>query len=354
MEGLGLGLIAFTLILPLSGWYKFYPIPDFIAVLETPLYLVTMLLPLIMGVIIAYTNLWLGVLAIYQVMNMVIRPNTLNIQDVIWFATGCFIIEVVRLAVSHRYDYYIRIGFGFLGIFQSVYAIQQYMGYDILWFGFHHNNGFVHGTLGNPNYLASFQVLMASISPLSLVWFVIPGIVLSHSYLGVLGFILVMVVRLRNFWISYLAILGGLGIAGLELVWRQFYHYSLFWKISWDERLAIWWLSLEDIASNSPAFGFGLGGFFQRAPDLQFNSGLLIKFMQFYAQAHNEYVQYFYEAGVVGLALLVCLLVKFRKHLVHPHLVGIGITSFGMFPFHIMSLGIPACVLIGLAMRGDE
>ena len=350
-EGLVIAIAIFALTLPFTTWYRFYKIPVNVAVIETPMYLLTMGFPILIGLGLLYTNLWLGMLVIYSTLNVITRPNTLNMQSVEWFSYGCLMFEIVRLYVTDRMIYYIKIGFAFVGILESVYAIHQILGYDIIWFGWHKAFYYVHGTLGNPNYLAVFQVICSSVSPLCLSWFMLIGIILSKSYLGIMGFVIIMTVRLQNFWVTVYVSLIAFWVTIADLIDRFFFQHSFLWKFSMTERLAILWLGMSDVIRNAKWFGFGLGGWFIRSQELQSKSGLLKSFVEFYAQMHNEFAQFYYESGIVGLVILCGLLFKFRRSLIKAPVVGAILTSLGMFPFHLVAIAIPLILALGTTVR---
>ena len=115
-------------------------------------------------------------------------------------------------------------------------------------------------------------------------------------------------------------------------------------------RLGIWHFALTDWWGTNPIFGAGVWA--QRIPMGQAQ----MKFLpngEIWMEAHNEYLQWLYEYGLVGVAILTGWLWThrrmFRDATVGASLCALGVVTGSFFTFHVTSVGLLALVLVGLA-----
>lgn len=195
---------------------------------------------------------------------------------------------------------------------------QQFGGDTLLNFG--KDIPVCFGSIGNPMAMASFLVCLAPFLLLSSRWNIVPlliicfiskssGMVLSLSAgMFVYGF-----VRYRNkiaFWIiSMILIISVLIFA---------YQDGVFWKVGID-RFPIWKRTMT-LTNQNPIFGWGIGTYKvlmpvfsqdiaggQTAPwEYEGTKGTRLA----WRQAHNDFLQFFFEIGWIGIMLLFIFLGK--------------------------------------------
>src|SRR5262249_23130315 len=116
-------------------------------------------------------------------------------------------------------------------------------------------------------------------------------------------------------------------------------------------RTATWTLGLRDMWAHpwSVLVGFGPAGWIGRIPQQQFTSSTA----ELWLQAHNEFVQWFYEFGAVGLVILGGRPWTIRGAIIAPYagaLVSLFIMSLGLHIFHWPTLAPPLILLLGCAL----
>ena len=101
-----------------------------------------------------------------------------------------------------------------------------------------------------------------------------------------------------------------------------------------------------------PVTGYGLGGWAARIPNLQIQAQFAPT-GELWREAHNEYLQWICEAGLIGLILLSLWLWTHRAMFTHPvyggSLAALGVNAFTFFPLHVVQLSLVAIILVGLA-----
>jgi hypothetical protein len=120
------------------------------------------------------------------------------------------------------------------------------------------------------------------------------------------------------------------------------------WSFAFRETMWTWtWLG--------PVFGTGLGGWSFVVPMLQ----LRRQFSptgELWSEAHNDWLQFVYETGLVGLVLLAGWLWSHRGMFRHPvwggSLAAIAVQALGWNPFHLVTSALVAIVILGCAQAG--
>lgn len=115
----------------------------------------------------------------------------------------------------------------------------------------------------------------------------------------------------------------------------------------WNDPILIWC---------DRVFGWGLGNWARVVPALQERDRFKPS-GEVFVQAHNEYVQWTMETGLVGVILLIGWLWTNRSIFAHRlwggSLAALGINSLTFFPFHVPALGLLGVSLIGLALSTE-
>lgn len=129
-----------------------------------------------------------------------------------------------------------------------------------------------------------------------------------------------------------------------------------------DDRWKVWWTAIHEVIVSKQWFlGRGIGSFVSTfgglAEGVDANGVLQVKW---FAEAHNEYVQVFYELGIVGFAFAVgavfsILRAAWKKDdAVFAGLLSGCVVALGHFTFHIVLCTVPMVLLVALALKTRE
>jgi O-antigen ligase len=122
-------------------------------------------------------------------------------------------------------------------------------------------------------------------------------------------------------------------------------------------RFTIWGLGLREFLASDMLLGWGLGGWSRIVPRLQAEHGVLLHTGQ-YLNAHNEYVQWLCETGLVGVVLLAGWGWRHRAMFWHTVLggavVALAVNACTFFPLHMSGTALLAIVVIGLATADPD
>jgi hypothetical protein len=218
----------------------------------------------------------------------------------------------------------------------SALAIAQHFGWD----------GVLQGTrpaglFYNKNYLAEAAALVMIWAFAERFWWVA---------LGVLPAIVLPVARGALLAVSATAVIllwrrsraAALGVAGIALA---VIGYTLLTAslISVDQRGAIW----RDTFDHVSLLGYGFGAFAETFPSIARH---FVMIADRPAQAHNEFLQVWFEVGAAGLAVLTAFFATLLRppfNAAQLVLFGILVEAFFAFPFQM-----PATAFIGLLAAG--
>ena len=121
---------------------------------------------------------------------------------------------------------------------------------------------------------------------------------------------------------------------------------------------SIWVLALRHMDGWSSLVGHGLGAWRQEIPRWQEIDHVRDQITGRFHQAHNEYMQVFYELGAIGLGSVV---MWFRSQWAaierSPYVgsvIALMICSVGMFQFHVVTLAVLSIVVLGLATLSPD
>ena|GEM_PF-5739570 len=253
-----------------------------------------------------------------------------------------------------------------------IYAILQFLGIEPLQWkeqGWLCRKSF--STLGNPNFLANYLVLLLPLFiPAS--W---------NDWLGVIAFLLVVAALgftlSRGAWISIALILGiyyflsskkeiriGILLSFLSLlfiVWFKkdvFISEKFFQPNSWETRYSLWTTAFK-IILHYPIFGIGIDRFAYYY--LKYRSGgstFLLTRLAFPTSSHNQYLDLAMYCGLIGLLafgyILVSLLVSGDRNDWRAYMgLGAGLVN-ALFIFIVPSVWLVFALLLSKIYSGEK
>jgi O-antigen ligase len=238
-------------------------------------------------------------------------------------------------------------------VFQAVYMLQQWLGYDVLWGplvgGQLKDTIQPLGTLGTVDAASAYVAVTAPIMPVWALPIAIGVVAKGHSIGAIIALFVGLLIRYHRSWKLTTAI-----VAFLLAVYVKWFMFTPDWAhtpTSVKVRLAIWWFAIKDLLVNGPIHG--LYSWSSRFPALQLKTGYRPYTNEVWMEAHNEYLQWVYEYGLVGLAVLVLWLrehrAMFRDAAVGASLCALAIVSGSFFTFHVVSVALLGLALVALA-----
>lgn len=244
-------------------------------------------------------------------------------------------------------------------------ATFQYFGKDPLFIG-PPNMGPLDAIIGFMRVKAHLATLAAIISPLLigfspwLLLLALPLIAVGNSSAAVAAFVascgLYAWLKLprRLFWL----VCTGVILCGFFYIFKYDAPGGDF-----GHRFEVWQMTLDRTLHSNPLIGNGIGSFAKWAPH---TAQATTQEPLIWLWAHNEYLQAFYEIGIIGILIIVMIIRKlvldFIRHKDNYHVqilflpvLSILIISFLHFPFHLARFVIPClfCVAIFKARVTD-
>ncbi len=334
--------------LPLTTWIQGKAPNQVLAVTQTPIVLfMTMVL---IGVLFSYIRQdWPAVaLGSYMVFHSLSTASPEAFEDASLLIGGILLMLWIREAPKRARNW-IRWLLVAAGGFQAIYATGQSLGYDPIWTGWAPLQGvpWIHGTLGNPNYLGAYLAMTAPLAPVWLLPLWALGLLASKSVLAAAAAASSLFLMYRQHWKILLPLLA---LTAGGLLWYRTGNF-----LSWVERIEVWGAGLKVLLGHwkSALFGFGPGSWYVLSP------AVTRKFLdvraELFVQMHNEYIQLFFEGGLIALFFLAAWCKRHWRAVFTrpfgPALVAVAIESFGFFPFHLATTAALACIVVGLATQ---
>ncbi len=282
----------------------------------------------------------------------------LFLTTAIVFALGALLVTVMRRVPTSAHAR-IRAVLISLGMFQVLYVLHQHLGHDILWAGVWGlpTSTVVQpiGTLGTVDGVSAYLAILAPLMPLWLIPAAIYLVWAGHSLSALLalacglGLKVVMSYRaLANKSGRYLT--GAVASLGATAFASMLYLKGPTETVV--ARVVLWLFGLEWAAKTSPVIGWGLGGWADRIPAGQMHWGVLPS-AEFWLQAHNEYVQWAVETGVVGVIIACGWLWTHRRMFLDRtwggSITAVAVNAVGFFPLHVVPISLLAIICVGLA-----
>lgn len=238
----------------------------------------------------------------------------------------------------------------------GVYAWLQVFGMDFIFhYQKHEDDHFPLGFIGQQTLLGQFISLGVTIALFRRNWWAViyltPLVFLTESTFSIcslgigFGVWFLYFFKWKRTVIMY-ALMGFSGFAYLHESGR------LFDFMNNQGRVEAWTHILK-VANKRPVGGFGIGHFTYLYPKQQPKKHR--KDHGIYKEAHNEYLQVYYESGSIGIVLLIlCLVVFFRnyfRYFFRPEIACAGglflimcFNALGSFPFHLLPMGLIALI----------
>ena len=339
MKWTGWLLIGGIVLLPLVTWWTLASPNRVLAVRETPTWLLTILLLLVLASWVWDQDRWLGAFIAYWVLWDMPFRGPLAHEMVLLVALGAVGLCAVRLIPrsSHPSVRFVLVG---VGLLQCLSIFGQTMGYEPLWAGLMTTPNRPVGTLGNETWVATLLAVIAPLAP----WYLLPlfflALYLTHSLMGMVAASVAVLILYRE---SYTVIT--LAYAGALALIVDPSHLLASWSIRW----AVWMQALTDQTWLTVLIGRGPGAWLMQPRMAQ---------GELFLWAHNEFLQLFYEGGLVALVLLAGWLWAHRTPLARlPYgasVVALGGMGLTMFPFHLAITGLLGIVVLGMATAPED
>lgn len=294
---------------------------------------------------------WLGLGVGYVAASVFVRGPFVDLTSALAVGLGAFAVtQLRRVGRGRRAIQRALVGAALL---QGAYMLVQKAGYNPIWeWGVRAPaEPSLIGLLGNPVFASSW---LAIVAPLASWWvggLLLVPIVLSKSVTPLAAVMVGLAVRWRHripLWFT-------LGCGSLSVI-------ALLHVKGWTGgtiRLAVWRILAEDwLSGGSPVWltGWGLGAFQRRLIDPQVTDPWLraVSVHEIFAQAHNDYLQWLYTTGLVGLFVAIgWLRSHWRAVLARPwgaSLAVLAVLALTQFPLHHTALALLAVVIVGFAL----
>ena len=335
-------LVGLTILLPWTTMWRLGTDDPTVAVQNTPLWLITVGAVAALALWTAGTDAWLGGWLGYLSLRALPSDGSAAFEVLALAAVGVAVVVASR-TIPESWHLWIIAALVTVGLLETGYVVLQAMGYDPLWVGNHFPARLrMLGTLGNENFVGAYLGILLVLGP-RWAWPLFAfGIVLTNALTGLIAASVGLLVRARVHWMGWAV------LAGAFTGWMA-WHGALSLQI----RGRVWAAAVADTTPWTALFGHGLGSWADRMPKVQPWVGV----GEHFVQAHNDYLQFWYEAGLLGVALLIGWLWTHRAMFTHLRyggaLAALSVTALTMFPFHLAVLGTLGALLLGLATKGD-
>lgn len=332
------------------------------------------LLAVFKGNIKPFNNKFILIIPIYLLFNLWMSPhfdlfiNTVECGDLYFWKPFseilCFILMIFAIASSD--DDFIPI-FKIMvicGTLMSAYVIFQKFGFDQFWIQ-REGDQFVQvrgrllgGNLGQSTVVSSWIIMMIPISiylrKYYMSFIMIIAVFLTGSAMALMSMVLMALIYLIKFNKKFLIIFATLFIILICLIsFKQDIRLKIVQRM--DGRFEVWKNIFYDIRGGAIAgvsqdfstTGVGFGRFPFIFPD---------KHKSNFKQAHNDFLEFTYDCGFCGLAIVLFgLCFMFNKFLFHGirfpiflSFISILFCSLGGFPFQLGAHQFYSAIFLGL------
>lgn len=301
----------------------------------------------LVALLVGQRDRWLGCAVFTLGCGMLLWAGTFDVTHRIVFLGGALALWAMR-QMPPEWSPMARAVIAASGVFQTAYVLQQYLGYDLLWGplvgGQLKPQLQALGTLGTVDAASAYIAVTAPLMP----WWALPvaiGVVLkSHSIGAIVALLVGLLVRYHRNWKLTAAI-----VAAILWVWYRYYMPPHV-PSTVSGRLAIWKLGVADWWATNPLFG--PAPWAQRIPMVQMQQNVRPN-GEIWLEAHNEYLQWLYETGLVGVSILGLWLwehrTMFRDAAVGASLCALAVVSGSFFTFHVVSVALLGLILVAMA-----
>ncbi len=306
----------------------------------------------VVAAVVGQRDLWLGAAVIVMGVGVALYGGTFDITHRIIFLGGALALWAMR-HIPLEWHPAVRQCLAASGVFQAVYMLQQWFGYDLLWGplvgGQLKDTIQTLGTLGTVDAASAYVAVTAPLMPIWALPVAIMVVGKGHSIGAIVALFVGLLIRYHRSWP-----ITGATVAVILAIYAKWFMPPLEWQYiptSVKVRTAIWWFAIKDLFANGPINGmFTWSG---RIPQLQIQTGYRPYTNEVWMEAHNEYLQWTYEYGLVGLTVLGLWLrshrAMFRDAAVGASLCALAIVSGSFFTFHVVSVALLGLALVALA-----
>lgn len=307
----------------------------------------------VVAVLVGRTDRWLGVAVMILGGGVFLWAGTFDITHRIVFLGGVVALWAMR-QIQPEWHPMVRALLAASGIFQAVYMIQQYFGYDVLWGplvgGTLKDVVQPLGTMGTVDAASAYVAVTAPLMPYWAVPIAVAVVLKGHSIGAIMALAVGLLVRYHRNWKLTAAIVAVL--SGIYLRWFiPGGLLSAHIPTSVTVKLTMWWYGLKDWWQTAALIGPGT--WHERIPMLQIQQNYRPITGEVWREAHNEYLQWLYEYGLLGFSVLCLWLwdhrAMFKVPAVGASLLALAVVTGSFFTFHVVSVALLGLVLVGLA-----
>lgn len=326
-----------------------------------------------------FSNKWLLAIPVYLLFSLIMAPqadlflNGIQCGDFYFFKPFaqalCFLFLVLAVANMEFSETILKV-MVWCCFIMSCYVIAQKLGFDQFWavkdpaqYQGAYPNGEIGGNLGQTTLVASFIIIGVPLAMyLRKYWMLLVmsiAILVAKSDMAIFALLIIALISLFRFLkISFkdIGIATAVILAVLGVLIYQNKPLKDFIKDRMSGRALVWKETAKDIrdgaiegAKTDASFtGVGLGRFSFIFPE---------RHHSIFSQAHNEYLEFTYNCGLVGLSLfLIALFVMFKSVLMNLNplsypialsFFGLLICAGGVFVFQLGSHQYYSAILVG-------
>jgi O-antigen ligase len=284
------------------------------------------------------------------------------------FVLSALAVSYAVLRLDERERFVVLKFIALSGAIQAIYSVLQVTGLDPIFSWKQGETVFPVGFLGQPTLFGAFIAATATASLfVGIYWAAIACAVMgllttsSFTIASLLTGITAWAYLKQKYDVLKVIISGGLVSLGLEIYFHD--HVLVRGILYAHNRFDVWKQAVQFTIQNAPLHGFGLGSFkaiyYKIQPEgISGQSGR-------YLQAHNDYVQVFFETGLIGASLAFVVVGLFLFKLLRNDLtdsqraygaVGLCllVNSLGSFPLYLSPQGLLIAVCLVLVIGRDN
>lgn len=205
------------------------------------------------------------------------------------------------------------------------------------------------GTFGVSGIAACYVAMTGLLLPGWLLPLAAAGVALTGSRAGIIAFLIGLGVR----YVPRASVAGVLALILLgTAAWAA--------PPSLSSRAEVWRSGARDLVASWPraVVGFGLGRWSQRRASTVLESGSGEHGTRMFTTAHSDAVQWLYETGALGVALLLGWCARWRICLMTgptaAALAAVAVMALAWYPLHDLRTGILAALLVGVGSPLNE
>lgn len=288
---------------------------------------------------------WLGFLCCWYSTMLLWNVNQYAVEVVQQVIFGFMLLVVARKWFDR--NFFVRV-LEIVGCLEASLVVLQFFGRDLSWDGLVLSNFWPGGTFGNRTYVAAFFSMLIPVASVPAMLMMLVGLVCTKSVTGCLAATLGLLVRWPQ-WRWKIACVGTPAV--LVALW--FHNAPL---VSLMTRINVWLMAFSYLDWKTVLMGNGPGMWFKMVPVIQMETKTELT-EGASGFAHNDLIQLFFDAGLVALVPVLVWLILNRRLFLNPQkgsLVSLLLTCQVMFPFHLVTLGVPAACLIGVLTKKEE